>query len=52
MECEFCNTSLPAHEPSNVALLQHIQTNDDCQEQYDYMLTNLRDSWTVNMSGG
>lgn len=52
MHCEFCNTSLSAAEPANVALLQHVGEQQDCREQFGYMLDNLRSSWTRNMSGG
>ena len=50
--CEFCENALPRGEPENVALLHHIERNPDCEEQYGYMLENLRNSWTISMSGG
>jgi len=52
MDCEFCAAALPTNEPENIALLDHVRHNAPCEEQYSYMLDNLRDSWTVNMSGG
>lgn len=52
MECEFCLGELPREEPENVALLQHVQASQTCQEQYGYLLDNLRSSWTASMSGG
>lgn len=52
MNCEFCDETLAREEPENVALLTHVKDNADCQEQYGYLLENLRSSWTVNMSGG
>ena len=51
--CEFCATPLSATgEPENVALLGHVQQSAECGRQYEYLLDNLRSSWTRNMSGG
>ena len=50
--CEFCESPLVAEVPENVALLDHIRGSPECNEQYAYMLDNLRASWTVSMSGG
>lgn len=50
--CEFCAAKLPSVEPHNVALLQHVKQNEECNRQYEFLLENLRSSWTVNMSGG
>lgn len=52
MRCEFCNSSLPAVEPENVALLRHVRESRACDQQFQFMLENLRSSWTRNMSGG
>lgn len=52
MHCEFCDTTIKSDQPENVALLQHVAANDTCGQQYDYLLQNLRSSWTPNMSGG
>lgn len=52
MHCEFCAAPLPDAEPENLALLAHVQQSRPCHEQFDYLLENLRSSWTVNMSGG
>lgn len=52
MHCEFCDSALPDVEPENLALLQHVQENEDCNEKFGYMLENLEDSWTKSMSGG
>lgn len=52
MHCEFCNSKLSVAEPENVALLQHVRERKDCNDQFGFMLDNLRSSWTRNMSGG
>jgi hypothetical protein len=52
MDCEFCNETLPQVEPENMALLLHVQESEPCNEQFEYLLENLRSSWTPNMSGG
>lgn len=52
MQCEFCDSSLPETDPANLALLQHIQQRQECNEQYGYLIENLNTSWTPNMSGG
>lgn len=52
MHCEFCTAPLPASEPENLALLRHVSERTDCREQFDFLLENLRSSWTPSMSGG
>lgn len=52
MHCEFCATELPGREPENLELLMHVQQNAECGQQFNYLLENLRASWTRNMSGG
>lgn len=52
MRCEFCDASLPATLPENLALLEHVRKSDGCQQGFDFMLENLRGSWTKAMSGG
>ncbi|HVL48804.1 MAG TPA: hypothetical protein VM889_09630 [Candidatus Thermoplasmatota archaeon] len=50
--CEFCDERIQTSEPENLALFHHLEDRPACDEQYAYMLSNLRASWTVNMSGG
>ncbi|MHB8606634.1 MAG: hypothetical protein ACYDCK_15430 [Thermoplasmatota archaeon] len=50
--CDFCDARLPTREPENLALLQHLDANPGCSQQYQFMLQNLRASWTGAMSGG
>ena len=51
--CEFCASPMgAAGEPENVALLGHVAASAECGRQYEYLLDNLRASWTRNMSGG
>lgn len=52
MQCEFCESTLPAEEPANLALLLHVRDSEPCGQQFNYLLENLRASWTRNMSGG
>lgn len=52
MRCEFCDENLPNLEPENLALLQHVQERQDCNEQFGYLLENINGSWTKAMSGG
>lgn len=53
MHCEFCETPLSVTEqPENLALLGHVRDSEECGRQYDFLLENLRASWTSNMSGG
>jgi hypothetical protein len=52
MRCEFCNQALPDSLPDNIALLSHVAARQDCNEQFGYLLENLRASWTPAMSGG
>lgn len=52
MRCDFCSSSLPDAEPDNLALLQHVKESKACNDQYVFLLENLRTSWTRNMSGG
>lgn len=52
MDCEFCHSELPEVEPENLALLQHVQESQDCNEQFGYLIENLNASWTPAMSGG
>ena len=52
IHCDFCETALPNEEPANLALIAHIQENQECNEQFNFMLDNLRSSWTRHMSGG
>ncbi|HUR70039.1 MAG TPA: hypothetical protein VM370_12400 [Candidatus Thermoplasmatota archaeon] len=52
MNCEFCASELPETHPANLALLDHMVLSQPCNEQYGYLLDNLRASWTRNMSGG
>lgn len=51
MRCSFCASDLPDREPENVVLLDHLAKSRACGEQYGYLLENLRNSWTLNMSG-
>lgn len=50
--CEFCETPLGTADPENVALLGHVEASTECGRQYEFLLENLRSSWTSNMSGG
>lgn len=52
MRCDFCAGPLGDSEPANLALLAHLRQNGACNEQYGYLLDNLRTSWTRHMSGG
>lgn len=52
MRCDFCAQSLPETDPQNLALLDHVRDKRECNEQYNFLLENLRTSWTRNMSGG
>ena len=52
MRCEFCDEALTTSEPENLALLEHVRAKKDCNLQYGFLLSNLRTSWTRNMSGG
>lgn len=52
MQCDFCAEALPETDPANLALLGHLRERVACNEQYGYLLENLRTSWTRNMSGG
>lgn len=52
MRCDFCSHALPDVEPENLTLLAHLGQNESCNEQYGFLLDNLRTSWTRNMSGG
>lgn len=52
VECEFCDSPLALEEPENVALLAHLKTSPDCNEQFGYMIENVHASWTPSMSGG
>lgn len=52
MQCDFCDSRLTDAEPPNLALLAHVRQNAACNEQYGYLLENLRTSWTPTMSGG
>jgi hypothetical protein len=52
MDCEFCHSELPDVEPENLALLEHVQASEACNEQFGYLIENLNTSWTASMSGG
>lgn len=52
MQCDFCASPLAETQPDNLALLDHLRQRKACNEQYAYLLENLRSSWTLNMSGG
>ena len=52
MECEFCASELSDAEPENLALLEHVQESQACNEQLGYLIENLNASWTPAMSGG
>lgn len=52
MRCEFCESDIHGEEPENVTLLVHVAASEECQRGYEYLLENLRSSWTPAMSGG
>lgn len=52
MQCEFCASELPDVEPENLALLEHVKENQECNEQLGYAIENISTSWTRAMSGG
>ena len=52
-DCDFCAECLDADdEPANLGLLAHIGAREDCRQQFEHLLDNIRASWTPSMSGG
>ena len=52
MNCEFCAKPLSEAEHENLALLAHLRRNEACEKQFEFLIENLRASWTRAMSGG
>ena len=50
--CEFCASPFDLEEAANLSLLGHVRESPACNQQYEFLLENLRASWTRNMSGG
>lgn len=52
-DCDFCATCVDHDdEPANLGLLRHLDAREECREQFEHLLANIRTSWTPSMSGG
>lgn len=50
-DCEFCASALEDGEPTGLEFIRHVEARDDCRQQFEHLLENIRTSWTASMSG-